>query len=264
LFNLSQFNAVLLDMDGVLYRGQLPLPGVNAMLALFERRGIAYACVTNNSTLTPEQYEAKLAIMGIAIPAAQVITSSVATRRYLETQLPQRTLAYYIGMAGLREALFGDGYFVYDEQHPQVVVSGLDSGVTYAKLKIATLAIRAGARFIGTNPDLTLPTEEGLVPGAGSIQALLTAATDVRPLVIGKPEPTMMHAAITILHADPQRTLVIGDRLDTDIAGAAAAGLASALVLTGVTTMADLTLSALQPDAIYAGLPEMVAGWDTI
>jgi len=212
VFNLSQFNAVLLDMDGVLYRGQLPLPGVNAMLALFERRGIAYACVTNNSTLTPEQYEAKLAAMGIAIPAAQVITSSVATRRYLEGVEPRGTPAYYIGMEGLREALFGDGYFVYDEQHPRVVVAGLDSGATYAKLKIAALAIRAGARFVGTNPDLTLPTEEGLVPGAGSLQALLTAATGVKPLVIGKPEPTMLQAAIAILRADPQRTLVIGDR----------------------------------------------------
>jgi len=262
LFHLSQFNAVLLDMDGVLYRGQLPLPGVNEMLALFERRGIAYACVTNNSTLTPEQYEAKLAAMGIAIPAAQVITSSVATRRYLEGVEPRGTTAYYVGMEGLREALFGDGYFIYDEQHPQVVVSGLDSGATYAKLKIAALAIRAGARFVGTNPDLTLPTEEGLVPGAGSIQALLTAATDVTPLVIGKPEPTMLHAAIEILHADPQRTLVIGDRLDTDIAGAVAAGVASALVLTGVTTAADLQHSALQPSAIYTGLPEMVAQWE--
>jgi 4-nitrophenyl phosphatase len=262
VFNLNHYTAVLLDMDGVLYRGQLPLPGVNDMLALFARRAIAYACVTNNSTLTPAQYEAKLAAMGIAIPAAQVITSSVATRRYLEGIEPRGTPAYYIGMEGLREALFGDGYFIYDEQHPQVVVSGLDSGATYAKLKIAALAIRAGARFVGTNPDLTLPTEEGLVPGAGSIQALLTAATDVTPLVIGKPEPTMLHAAIEILHADPQRTLVIGDRLDTDIAGAAAAGLASALVLTGVSTMADLKHSALQPDGVYAGLPEIVAGWE--
>jgi 4-nitrophenyl phosphatase len=104
VFNLGQFNAVLLDMDGVLYRGQLPLPGVNAMLELFARRGITYACVTNNSTLTPEQYEAKLAAMGIAIPAAQVITSSVATRRYLESVEPRGAPAYYIGMEGLREA----------------------------------------------------------------------------------------------------------------------------------------------------------------
>jgi HAD superfamily hydrolase (TIGR01457 family) len=262
VFDLNQFNAALLDMDGVLYRGQMPLPGVNELLALFARRGITYACVTNNSTLTPEQYESKLAAMGIAIPAAQVITSSVATRRYLEGQVPRGTPAFYIGMEGLRAALFGDGYFVYDERQPQVVVSGLDLDATYTKFKIAALAIRAGARFVGTNPDLTLPTEEGLVPGAGSIQALLSAATDVTPVVIGKPEPTMLHAAIDILHADHQRTLVIGDRLDTDIAGAKAAGLASALVLTGVTTQADLEHSALQPDAVYADLPALVAGWE--
>src|SRR5215212_9875134 len=113
-------------MDGVLYRGQLPLPGVNAMLALFARRGIAYACVTNNSTLTPEQYEAKLRAMGIDIPAARVITSSVATRRYLEEQAPRGTPVYYIGMEGLRAALLEDGYFVLDEGRPAYVVVGLD------------------------------------------------------------------------------------------------------------------------------------------
>jgi len=250
-----------MDMDGVIYRGNVPLPGVNELLALFGRRGIAYACVTNNSTLTPAQYEAKLDAMGIAIPAARVITSSVATRRYLEGQLPRGTPAFYIGMSGLREALFGDGYFVYDEAHPRVVVSGLDSELTYAKLKIATLAIRAGARFVGTNADATLPTDEGLVPGAGSVQALLRAATDVEPVVIGKPGPAMFQAAIEILHAEPQRTLTIGDRLDTDIAGAANAGLASVLVLTGVTTRQALAESDLQPDVVFAGLPELVAAW---
>jgi HAD superfamily hydrolase (TIGR01457 family) len=262
VLDLSSFNAVLLDMDGVLYRGPLPLPGVNEMLGLFERRGIVYACVTNNSTLTPAEYEAKLAAMGIRVPAAQVITSSVATRRYLETQAPPGTPAYYIGMNGLREALFDDGYFVLDEQRPQFVVVGLDREATYAKFQIAALAIRAGARFVGTNPDRTLPTDEGLVPGAGSLLALLHAATDVEPFVIGKPEPAMLRTAIEILVASPRRTLVVGDRLDTDIAGAHTAGLASALMLTGVTTLDELERSPLQPDAVYAGLPELVADWD--
>lgn len=261
MFDLSRFSAVLMDMDGVLYRGHMPLPGVSELLALFERRDIAYACVTNNSTLTPAQYEAKLASMGIRMPAARVITSSVATRRYLERLLPRGTPAYYIGMEGLHEALFGDGYFVYDERHPQVVVSGLDSEATYAKLKLATLAIRAGARFVGTNPDASLPTDEGLVPGAGSLQALLRAATDVEPVVIGKPAPAMFQTAIDLLGADPLRTLTIGDRLDTDIAGAKAAGLAAALVLTGVTTPELLAQSALQPDAVFAGLPELATAW---
>jgi len=262
MIDLSHFNAILLDMDGVLYRGNLPLPGVGALLALCERRRIAYACVTNNSMLTPEDYQAKLAAMGIAMPAARVITSSTATRRYLEHEFPRGTPAFYIGMRGLREALIGDGYFVYDEQHPQVVVSGLDMELTYRKLKIATLAIRAGARYVATNPDFTLPTDEGLVPGAGSIVALLRTASDVAPTVIGKPAPAMFQTAIEILGAEPDRTLTIGDRLDTDIAGAAAAGLASALVLTGVATRAQLVQSTLQPGMVFAGLPELVATWD--
>jgi 4-nitrophenyl phosphatase len=261
MFDLTYFTAALLDMDGVLYRGHDPLPGVNELLALFARRGIAYACVTNNAMLTPEQYEAKLAAMGIAIPAANVITSPIATRRYLETQAPRGTSAYYVGMDGLREALFGDGYFVLDEQRPQYVVVGLDMGATYAKLATAALAIRAGARFIGTNGDTTLPTERGLLPGAGSLLALLQAATEVEPFVIGKPAPTMLHAAVELIGADPLRTLVIGDRLDTDIEGAQAANLASALVFTGVTTPEILALSAIQPDAVYADLPAMVAAW---
>src|SRR5262245_41274706 len=153
-------------MDGVLYRGSEPLAGVNELLALFARRGIAYACVTNNAMLTPQQYEAKLAAMGIAIPAAQVITSPVATRRYLETQAPRGTPAYYVGMEGLRAALFDDGYFVLDEQAPRFVVVGLDMTMTYAKMRAACLAIRAGARFVGTNPDPSLPTGAGIVTGA--------------------------------------------------------------------------------------------------
>ena len=261
MLDLNHFTAALLDMDGVLYRGSEPLPGVNELLALFARRGIAYACVTNNAMLTPQQYETKLAAMGIAISAAHVITSPVATRRYLETQAPRGTPAYYVGMEGLRAALFGDGYFVLDEQAPQFVVVGLDMEMTYAKMRTACLAIRAGARFIGTNPDTTLPTEAGIVPGAGSLLALLQAATDVQPFVIGKPAPTMLHATIDMLGAEAPRTLMIGDRLDTDIAGAQAAGLASALVLTGVTTPESLTGSAIQPDGVYANLPALVAAW---
>jgi 4-nitrophenyl phosphatase len=262
VFDLSRYNAVLLDMDGVLYRGQAPLPGVNELLALFERRGIVYACVTNNAMLTQDQYEAKLAAMGIRIPGARIVTSPIATRRYLETQAPRVTPAYCVGMEGLRAALFDDGYFVLDERRPRFVVVGLDMEVTYAKLRTACLAIRAGARFIGTNGDTTLPTEEGIVPGAGSFLALLRAATDVEPFVIGKPSPTMLHAAVGLLGADPGSTLVVGDRLDTDIAGARAASLASALVLTGVTTPEALERSDLKPDAVYAGLPELVSAWN--
>lgn len=261
VFDLRGFDTVLLDMDGVLYRGQQPLPGVGAFLAFLRQQRIAYTCVTNNSTLTPKQYESKLRAMGLAISASHVLTSSIATRRFLERQAPYGTPIFYIGMEGLRTALLGDGYFTLDAQHPQYVIVGLDFDITYAKLRTAALAIRAGAHFVGTNPDTTLPTEEGIVPGAGSLLALLQAATGVPPFVIGKPEPEMLHVALAALDSTPERTLVIGDRLDTDIAGARAAGIASVMVLTGVSTRDDLTKSVVQPDSVYAGLPDLLVDW---
>jgi 4-nitrophenyl phosphatase len=261
VLDLSRFNAVLLDMDGVLYRGKMPLPGVGELLDLCHERGIAYACVTNNATLTPAQFEAKLAGMGIHMPAERVVTSPIATRRHLEGEAPRGTPVFCVGMAGLREALFSDGYFVEDDERPAYVVVGMDFEVTYRQLRRACLHIRAGARFVGTNPDTTFPAEDGIVPGCGALLALLEAGSETKPFVIGKPGPTMFHAAVALLGADPARTLTVGDRLDTDIAGAVAAELASALVLTGVTSRAQLERSEVQPDAVFEDLPELVATW---
>jgi 4-nitrophenyl phosphatase len=123
------------------------------------------------------------------------------------------------------------------------------------------LLIRAGATFIGTNPDVSLPMPEGLVPGAGSLLAFLKAATDVEPFIIGKPGPTMFHIATEILQSDPQRTLTIGDRIDTDVAGALAAGMTAGMVLTGVVTRADVAASPVKPDVIYADIPELLTAW---
>ncbi len=258
---LNHFSTVLFDMDGVLYRGSRALPGVNDLLTLFDTRGITYACCTNNATMTPAQYEAKLAAMGIHIPAGRIVTSSVATRRWLETQAPRGTGVYVIGMDGLRSALFDDGYFVEDDEHPAFVVVGMDFEVTYRRLRKACLLIRAGARFIGTNPDATFPAEDGIIPGCGALLALLQVSTGIEPFIIGKPRPTMFRTAIEILGAGATRTLTIGDRLDTDIAGARAAGLVSALVLTGVTTPAMLEQSTVQPDFVFRDLIELRAAW---
>lgn len=260
-FNLFNYTAVIFDMDGVLYRGKQQLEGVGELLAFLDTRRIAYTCATNNSTLTPEQYEAKLAVMGIAMPAARVVTSSVATRTYLEGQASRGTRVGYIGMAGLQQALFGDGYFVNDQVAPEYYVVGMNFESRYADYRVACKAIRAGAVFIGTNADATFPAEDGIIPGAGSILALLATATEQQPLVIGKPQPAMFHAAVELLGAQPAHTLTIGDRLDTDIAGAINAGMASALVFTGVTTPASLAASSIQPDAVYADLPALHAAW---
>jgi 4-nitrophenyl phosphatase len=261
MFSLANYNAVIFDMDGVLYRGKMPLPGVAQLLALLDSRGVAYACATNNATLTPEEFSEKLAHMQISMPAERIITSPIATRRYLEGKASRGTRIYCIGMNGLRTALFADGYFVEDDQAPSYVVVGMDFQVTYPQLRRASLLIRAGATFIGTNPDTTFPAEDGIVPGCGALLALLRTGSEVEPYVIGKPGPALFEASISILGADAARTLTIGDRLDTDIAGAKAAGLASALVLTGVSTSETLETSSVKPDAVYADLVELAAAW---
>lgn len=259
MLDFSTIRTILFDMDGVLYRGQTRLPGVHEILEFCDQQHIIYACITNNATMTPQQYEHKLAQMDIHIPAERVLTSALVTSRYLRAHYPRGTRVYAIGMQGLQNALFDDGYFVPEEQTPQLVVQGADFAITYEKLRIGCLAIRAGARYIATNPDKTFPTEQGLVPGAGSLMAALQTATDVEPLVIGKPQPTMFHVALELLNSTAETTLVIGDRLDTDIAGAQNAGLRNALVLSGVTNRADLQSNSYQPDAIFEGLPQLLA-----
>lgn len=259
--DFSALRAVLFDMDGVLYRGNQPLPGVAELLAFLDARGLGYACITNNATMTPAQYQAKLARMGLNIPAERVITSAIATGRTLRTLYPRGTRVYIVGMTGLREALLADGYFVEDARTAELVVQGADFELTYATLRTATLLIRAGARYVATNPDKTYPSEEGLIPGAGAIMAALIAATDTEPLIIGKPAPTMFHVAAELLGAPPSSVLVVGDRVDTDIAGATAAGMPAVLVLTGVTSRAEAERAPVAPAAIYSDLPDLLAAW---
>ncbi|HMQ34121.1 MAG TPA: HAD-IIA family hydrolase [Chloroflexaceae bacterium] len=253
--------AVLFDMDGVLYRGRQVLDGVGELLAFLDERGVGYACITNNASMTPAQYEAKLAAMGIAMPARSVVTSAIATGRHLRGAYPRGTRAFIVGMDGLREALLADGHFVEDDHLPELVVQGADFALTYETLRKACLFIRGGADFVATNPDRTFPAEEGLIPGAGAITAALVAATDIQPLVIGKPAPTMFQVAAAALGAAPAATLVIGDRLDTDIAGAGAAGMPSALVLTGVSGRAEAEAGPVRPTAIYRDLPALLDAW---
>jgi 4-nitrophenyl phosphatase len=259
--DLSAIRTLLLDMDGVLYRGKTALPGVNDLLALCREHAIEYACITNNATMTPEEYEAKLRAMQIDMPGSRVLTSAIVTNRYLRDNYPRGTTVYAIGMHGLKSLLFDDGYFVWEEERPELVVQGADFEITYDKLKKGCLALRAGARFIGTNPDITFPSEEGLIPGAGSMIRALELASGKQAFIIGKPQPTMFIAAMEMLGGRPETTLMIGDRIDTDIEGAKVAGIKTAMVLTGVTTMEEIEASSIKPDAIYADLPDLIAAW---
>jgi 4-nitrophenyl phosphatase len=261
LRRLREAKAWILDMDGVLYRGAEVLPGVKELLDALTLRERPVMLATNNSMSTPEAYERKLAAMGLDIPASAVITSAVATRDYLLQTLPEGAGIYVIGMPALREQLFEGTSFhpvQYGEEQPAAVVIGLDLDFTYAKLKAAHEAIQRGALFIATNADSTLPTEAGLVPGAGSIVAALAAATGQRPIVIGKPETPMLETAMTRMGVPPEEAVMLGDRLDTDILAGERAGMSTVLVLTGVSMREDLSTAEALPDVVISDLPSLV------
>lgn len=254
---LSSIKSLIIDMDGVLYRGHRPLPGGKEFLNHLEERREAYILVTNNATRTPEMYTAILREMGVEVSPQRILTSALATADYLRKALPQGSRLYVIGEEGLYSALGAQG-FQFGERDVEAVVVGLDRQVTYEKLKTATLAIRQGARFVGTNPDKGLPAEEAIVPGAGAILAAIEAATGVKPTVIGKPEPILFQLAMRRMGATEEETAVIGDRLETDILGGQRCGLTTILLLTGVTQKEDLAKSEIQPDYTFESLAQLL------
>ncbi|MCX7622569.1 MAG: HAD-IIA family hydrolase [Thermomicrobium sp.] len=246
--------AIAFDMDGVLYRGEQPLPAAAGLVGELQQRGIGFVMVTNNATKTPEEYAAKLARMGMTVPPERIVTSAVATRDWMRQRYERGTRVYVLGMPALEQAVYEGGYFQPAGRDADVVVNGADFTLTYEKLKIATLAIRRGADWVATNADRTLPTEEGLLPGSGAIVAALQAATDRSPVVIGKPEPAMIFRAAELLGVAPEELLVVGDRLDTDVLAGKRAGALTALVLTGVSTEQDAASGSVQPDAVIDDL----------
>jgi 4-nitrophenyl phosphatase len=254
---LRAAKAYLFDMDGVLYRGDEPLPGVNDLLNALALRDKGYMLATNNSMATPADYVRKLDRMGIVVPEESILTSAMATRDYLSETLPPGAGVFVIGMPALREQLFFGTSFhpvQYGEEQPDAVVVGLDKTFTYEKLARATEAIRAGARFVATNADATLPTETGLVPGCGSLVAAVAAASGQAPTVIGKPEPLLLQMALERLGADAASAVMIGDRLDTDIVAGARAGMLTVLVLTGVSTRDEIPRARVLPDLVFTDL----------
>jgi 4-nitrophenyl phosphatase len=258
--NFQTLRAAILDMDGVLWRGSEVLPRVADFFAFCQQQGIAFALATNNSTKTVDAYVDRLNLIGIPATPRQVITSSTATAEYVSQRYPLDTPIYIIGKDGIREAMAAKGYRE-DPDNARLVIVGMDFTVDYEKFKIATLRIRGGADFIGTNSDRTFPTPEGLVPGNGSLLALLEAATSVTPVVIGKPETAMFEVALRELGTTPEQTLMIGDRIETDILGGERAGLPTALVLTGTTTLEEARASETQATGIFESLADLYVAW---
>lgn len=255
---LADITAVVSDMDGVLWRGDEPLPGLLEFFDLLQRQAVPYMLATNNSSKSPADYIRKLARLGVqTVPESAILTSGLATAAYLRERHPAGTRVHVLGGDGLRQAMTQAGFTLVDTD-AAIVVCGLDWQLNYDKLQRAAYLIRAGALFVGTNPDTTFPMPEGLSPGAGSIIAAIAAATDREPLIIGKPHTPMFQAALELLGHPPAATLMIGDRLNTDIIGAAQVGMRTALVLSGITTSDELESAPVQPDLIYPDLLALV------
>ncbi len=192
--------------------------------------------------------------MGIDLRPEQVFTSALATGDYLRATYPEGTKANVVGMSALLDAVYGDGYFVRAGTDAQVVVSGADWELVYETLRVACLAIRNGADYVATNADVTFPTPEGLVPGAGSIVAALVASGGKEPVVVGKPSPVMVERSLSQLGTEAARTVMLGDRLDTDILAGQRAGCRTVLVTTGISSVEDIALTGIEPDWTIATL----------
>jgi len=244
-------------MDGVLWRGSEAIGDLSSIFKQINKVGWKIIFATNNGSRTIQQYIEVLSSFGVNAEPWQVITSATAATSYLLNQFPNGGPVYIIGEQGIIEACSEFGFY-QSETSAVAVVVGIDRKLTYDKLKTATLLLRSGVPFIGTNPDRTFPTPQGLVPGAGSILAALTTASDVPPIIVGKPEPTMYRIALERLNITADRALVIGDRLETDIACAQRIGCRTALVLSGVTGSEQADAWQPAPDIIAKDLESLI------
>lgn len=231
---MKRYRGYLIDLDGTLFRGTELIPGALSFIEKLVDADIPFLYLTNNSSRTPERVAEKLRGFGFPASPDQVYTSALATAQYLKEEMRSPSV-FVIGEEGLKRAIREAGICI-TEDHPEAVVVGIDRQFTYEKMKKACLAIRNGAKFIGTNADRALPTEEGLLPGSGSLSMGIAAAAGVEPLFIGKPEPIIMRYALNKLGTAPEETLVVGDNLDTDILAGIRGGMDTLLVFSGITT----------------------------
>ncbi len=252
----------LIDLDGVIYRGDQLLAGAPEFVAALREEKVPFLFLTNNSSRTPEQYAERLSRMGIPAGPQDFYTSSQATAEYLRREAQPGIPIFVIGMDGIRQALEKAGFRItQDPSEAAYCVVGYDNRVTYHDLAQAARAVYAGAQLIGTNPDPTLPVEDGFIPGAGAILAAIATAAGVTPLVIGKPEPTMLSLALERLGVPAERAAIVGDRLNTDVAGGLRVGLFTVLVLTGSTRRQDAESSGVHPHLIVENLVELLSLW---
>jgi 4-nitrophenyl phosphatase len=253
--------ALILDMDGVLWKGDAPIGDLPSIFGRIANLGLKVVFATNNGTRSPQQYVERLAGYGVNIEPWQVVTSSLCAAHLLQQKFPKGGPLFAIGEQGLVEALLEKNFKLLstdDAPEAQAVVMGIDRRISFEKMREATLLVRAGKPFFGTNPDKTFPTPRGEIPGAGAWISVIVTATDVEPIYAGKPYPYMIELALERLGLPKEQALVVGDRLETDIAAGQAAGCPSALVLSGVSTRQQAEAWQPKMDVIVESLERLV------
>jgi NagD protein len=246
----------LTDMDGVLVHEERAIPGASEFISTLQASGKKFLVLTNNSIFTPRDLRARLLAGGIDVPEQAIWTSALATAQFLDDQRPGGT-AYVIGEAGLTTALHEVGY-VLTERAPDYVVLGETRTYSFEAITRAIRLIADGARFLATNPDPTGPSTEGPLPATGSVAALITRATGVAPYFVGKPNPLMMRSALNRIEAHSETSVMIGDRMDTDIISGLEAGLRSVLVLSGSTADHEVERFPYRPTRIVESIADVV------
>ncbi|HNS01062.1 MAG TPA: HAD-IIA family hydrolase [Anaerolineae bacterium] len=245
----------LIDMDGVLVSGRTIIPGADQFIQRLQASGAEFLVLTNNPLYTPGDLAHRFKLIGLDIPSERIFTSAMATARFLHSQRPQAT-AFVIGESGLTSPIHELGYVITDIE-PDYVVLGETHSYNLEQITTAIRLVAGGAHFLATNPDPSGPGEGGIVPACGAMAALIERATGVAPFFVGKPNPLMMRMALNYLDVHSEDTVMVGDRMDTDIIGGVQAGLETILVLTGVTAEADVRRFPYQPTRIVPSVAEI-------
>jgi len=243
----------LIDMDGVIYRGDQLIPGADRFIAQLKAKRRKFLFLTNASSRTPQELQAKLRRFGIEVPAHRFYTSALATAAFLHSQHPYGK-AFAVGEKGLICALKEVGYRLTDQDPDYVVIGQTED---FSQLKKAVRLIAQGVPFIATNPDITGPAEDGIEPAMGAIAAMIERATGKSAYFVGKPNPLMMRKALQRLGVHSRDTAIIGDRMDTDIVAGVESGLITILVLSGVTSAADISRYPYRPDFVFPSVAEI-------
>jgi len=249
------YKGYLIDLDGTIYLGNEPIEAGKRFVDRLKAADIPFLFVTNNTTKTPDAVKDRLSKQfDIDVPSETIYTASLATVDYMKDKNLGNKV-YVIGETGLKDAIFSSG-FVLDEENPDYVVVALDTELTYEKLAVATLAIQKGAHFIGTNPDKNIPTDRGLMPGAGSLIASIETSTQTSATYIGKPESIMMEKALERLNLSRMDVMMVGDNYETDIRAGIDNDIDSLLVLTGFTKEKDVPTLPIAPTHVVNSLDE--------